>query len=229
MLGVIDGVPGKLALPRLVFAGPLEAVGFQGGAGFLVGDFVEEDLQAVRLHVQEDFAAVKFKGVCGVVLVLLYAVQLGKVLLRPLDFAAQAGKLEVGEGGLCKGWGALDCLVHFGGGFVGEVKKVDNTAGTFTLDISAKGDGSMMVLIDKSAVYTVLQAVQAPTGETKLEEKEDTVVAMDDMEADAEAAQKKADKKSKRAKSEEQIEEVQADEQSGDSLEKTDSNTLLKD
>ncbi len=86
-----------------------------------------------------------------------------------------------------------------------------------------------MVLIDKSAVYTVLQAVQAPTGETKLEEKEDTVVAMDDMEADAEAAQKKADKKSKRAKSEEQIEEVQADEQSGDSLEKTDSNTLLKD
>ena len=115
------------------------------------------------------------------------------------------------------------------GGFVGEVKKVDNTAGTFTLDISAKGDGSMMVLIDKSAVYTVLQAVQAPTGETKLEEKEDTVVAMDDMEADAEAAQKKADKKSKRAKSEEQIEEVQADEQSGDSLEKTDSNTLLKD
>ena len=106
------------------------------------------------------------------------------------------------------------------GGFVGEVKKVDNTAGTFTLDISAKGDGSMMVLIDKSAVYTVLQAVQAPTGETKLEEKEDTVVAMDDMEADAEAAQKKADKKSKRAKSEEQT---------GDSLEKTDSNTLLKD
>ena len=52
---------------------------------------------------------------------MLYAVQLGKVLLCPLDFAAQAGKLEVGEGSLCKGRGALDCLVHFGGGFVGEV------------------------------------------------------------------------------------------------------------
>lgn len=113
------------------------------------------------------------------------------------------------------------------GGFVGEVRKVDNVAGTFTLDISANGDGSMMVLIDKSAVYTVLQAVQAPTGETKLEEKDDTVVAMDDMEADA----KKAEKKSKKAKNtEEKVEDQSEDpEKTGDSLEKTDNNTLLKD
>lgn len=113
------------------------------------------------------------------------------------------------------------------GGFVGEVKKIDNGAGTFTLDISANGDGSMMVVIDKSAIYTVLQAVKAPTGEVTLEEKvAPEVVAMDDIEADAEAEQKKASKKSKKSGADFQ-EEPNASE--GDSLEKTDNNTLLKD
>ena len=109
------------------------------------------------------------------------------------------------------------------GGFVGEVKKVNNADGTFTLDISASGDGSMMVVIDKSAIYTVLQAVTAPTGETTLEEKKkEEVVAMDDVEADAELAKKKAEKKNKKGEEDKQ-------ETTGDSLEKTDNNTLLKD
>lgn len=113
------------------------------------------------------------------------------------------------------------------GGFVGEVKKIDNNAGTFTLDISANGDGSMLVVIDKSAIYTVLQAVKAPTGETTLEEKiAPEVVAMDDIEADAEAEQKKADKKNKKSGGADfKTDEVST---SGDSLEKTDNNTLLK-
>ena len=109
------------------------------------------------------------------------------------------------------------------GGFVGEVKKVNNADGTFTLDISANGDGSTLVVIDKSAIYTVLEAVKTPTGETTLEEKKkEEVVAMDDVEADAEAAKKKADKKSKKT-------EELKQETIGDSLEKTDNNTLLKD
>ena len=113
------------------------------------------------------------------------------------------------------------------GGFVGEIKKVDNNAGTFTLDISANGDGSMMVVIDKSAIYTVLQAVKAPTGEVTLEEKiAPEVVAMDDIEADEEAQQKKASKKNKKS-AEDGKEELS--ESAGDSLEKTDNNTLLKD
>lgn len=113
------------------------------------------------------------------------------------------------------------------GGFVGEVKKVDNTAGTFTLDISANGDGSMLVVIDKSAIYTVLQAVKAPTGETTLEEKvAPEVVAMDDVEADAEAEKKKADKKGKKIEGADFKEESAT---SADPLEKTDNNTLLKD
>ncbi|MDE5910902.1 MAG: preprotein translocase subunit YajC [Clostridia bacterium] len=113
------------------------------------------------------------------------------------------------------------------GGFVGEIKKVDNNAGTFTLDISANGDGSMMVVIDKSAIYTVLQAVKAPTGEVTLEEKiAPEVVAMDDIEADEEAQQKKASKKNKKSAVDVKEESFES---AGDSLEKTDNNTLLKD
>ncbi len=112
------------------------------------------------------------------------------------------------------------------GGFVGEVKKVNNE-GTFTLDISANGDGSMMVVIDKSAIYTVLESVKAPTGETTFEEKvAPEVLAMDDVEADAELAKKKSDKKSKKGGEDVKVE---AQEVNGDSLEKTDNNTLLKD
>ncbi|MDE6275471.1 MAG: preprotein translocase subunit YajC [Clostridia bacterium] len=114
------------------------------------------------------------------------------------------------------------------GGFVGEVKKVDNNAGTFTLDISASGDGSTMVVIDKSAIYIVLQASKTPAGEPILEEKvAPEIVAMDDVEEDAEAAQKKANKKNKKNGATESKEEGTA--ASGDSLEKTDNNTLLKD
>lgn len=114
------------------------------------------------------------------------------------------------------------------GGFVGEIKKVDNNAGTFTLDISANGDGSMMVLIDKSAIYTVLEAVKSPTGEVTIEEKvAPEVVAMDDIEADAAAQKKKSGKKGASARQDFQEEETA--ENVGDSLEKTDNNTLLKD
>ena len=94
------------------------------------------------------------------------------------------------------------------GGFVGEVKKIDTANNTFTLDISANNDGSLMTVIDRSAVYIVLEAVTTSEGEVKLQEKPE-IAAMDDMEADK-AAQEKKTKKS-------------------DSLDKTDSETLLKD
>ena len=94
------------------------------------------------------------------------------------------------------------------GGFVGEVKKVDVANKTFTLDLSADGDGSTMVVIDRSAVFIVLEAVKTSEGEVKLQEKPE-ITAMDDMEADKAAQEKKAKK--------------------SDSLDKTDNETLLKD
>ncbi|MDE7328641.1 MAG: preprotein translocase subunit YajC [Clostridia bacterium] len=97
------------------------------------------------------------------------------------------------------------------GGFVGEVKKIED--GNFTLDISANNDGSTLVLIDRSAVYVVLEAVKNEEGEVKLQEKPE-ITAMDDIEADKAANEKK----SKKAKTEHV-----------DSLAKTDNETLLKD
>lgn len=110
------------------------------------------------------------------------------------------------------------------GGFVGEVKKIDNMSNTFTLDLSANGDGSTMVVIDRSAIYTVMEAVKNVEGETTLQEKPE-VTAMDDIEADKAAEEKKANKKSKKEVKEEVAEETK----SADSLEKTDNDTLLKD
>lgn len=108
------------------------------------------------------------------------------------------------------------------GGFVGDVRKVDNNNGTFTLDISANGDGSMMVVIDKSAIYTVLEAVKNSEGVTTIQEKPE-VTAMDDLEADKLAESKKSSKNKKDG--------IDEDEsfKSVDSLEKQDNETLLKD
>ena len=101
------------------------------------------------------------------------------------------------------------------GGFVGEVKRIDTVNNNFILDLSANGDGSMMVTIDRSAIYVVLDAVKTSDGEVKLQEKPE-IAAMDDIEADNAAADKKAKKG---------YEEVE----SNDSLEKKDNETLLKD
>ena len=101
------------------------------------------------------------------------------------------------------------------GGFVGEVKRIDTVNNNVILDLSANGDGSMMVTIDRSAIYVVLDAVKTSDGEVKLQEKPE-IAAMDDIEADNAAADKKAKKG---------YEEVE----SNDSLEKKDNETLLKD
>ena len=101
------------------------------------------------------------------------------------------------------------------GGFVGEVKKIDSVNNNFILDLSANGDGSMLVTIDRSAIYVVLDAVKMSDGEVKLQEKPE-ITAMDDMEADNAAMEKKSKKNNKEF-------------ESNDSLEKTDSESLLKD
>ncbi len=110
------------------------------------------------------------------------------------------------------------------GGFVGEVKKIDNASNTFTLDLSANGDGSTMVVIDRSAIYTVMEMVKNVEGETTIQEKPE-VTAMDDIEADKIAEEKKANKKSKK----EAKEVVAEDTKNTDSLEKTDNETLLNE
>lgn len=114
------------------------------------------------------------------------------------------------------------------GGFVGEVKKIDNMSNTFTLDLSAEGDGSTMVVIDRSAIYTVMEMTKTAEGETTLQEKPE-VTAMDDIEADKAAEEKKAAKKSKKAEANNASAEIVEEVKSDDSLEKKDNETLLNE
>lgn len=100
------------------------------------------------------------------------------------------------------------------GGFVGIIKMIDNSQGTFIIDISANGDGSTLVTIDKGAVYTVInpaaEGQAAPeNGEnaTVVSAENNAPVAADDVVEDAQAAEKKAAKKKKKsAKAQEKAE-----------------------
>lgn len=99
------------------------------------------------------------------------------------------------------------------GGFVGTIKMIDNSQNTFVIDISASGDGSTLVTIDKGAVYTVINPVTEGSANANANAASDSSaatvnngpVAADDVVEDGIAAEKKAakSKKKKSAKSEE--------------------------
>ena len=76
------------------------------------------------------------------------------------------------------------------GGFIGEIKTIDAQAGVITLDLSAKLDGSQIVAIDRSAVYTVMQ----PAADGTLEEvKNEPELAKDDVAPVVEEKEEKKD------------------------------------
>lgn len=112
------------------------------------------------------------------------------------------------------------------GGFVGIVMMIDASQGTFVLDISANGDGSVLVTIDRNAVYTVINpategsADGAAAGTDASANAQSGPVAADDVVEDAQSAEKKAAKKSRKKKDEE-AETVQED-----SVEKSDSTNI---
>ncbi|MGN0771768.1 MAG: preprotein translocase subunit YajC [Christensenellales bacterium] len=83
------------------------------------------------------------------------------------------------------------------GGFVGIIKAIDNQSNCFVLDLSASEDGSVTVVLDKSAIYTTMTT----SAEGVVEEEkpaENNVVAEDEVEAEAKLAEKKAKKAAKK-------------------------------
>ena len=86
------------------------------------------------------------------------------------------------------------------GGFVGIIKAIDNQQKVFVLDISANLDGSMLVTIDKGAVYNVIATPDGVpvSNETALAAQKESAVAADDEVADAESAEKKARKRGRK-------------------------------
>lgn len=88
------------------------------------------------------------------------------------------------------------------GGFVGEIVSIDDSQGTIELNVGSK-DAPVVVVIDKGAIYTVLNP-DAPV-KVQTEQKADEVVApiavsADDAELDAIQAEKDAEKKAKKEK-----------------------------
>ena len=77
------------------------------------------------------------------------------------------------------------------GGFIGEIKSIDGA--TIVIDLSPNGDGSNLCVLDKSAIYTVMQV--GANGQVE-EVKQEPAKALDDIE----------DEKAKAAKTEEKTE-----------------------
>ncbi|MCR4874827.1 MAG: preprotein translocase subunit YajC [Clostridia bacterium] len=64
------------------------------------------------------------------------------------------------------------------GGFIGEIKSIDGN--TIVIDLSPKNDGSNLCVLDKSAIYTVMQV--GANGQVE-EAKQEAPKALDDVEA----------------------------------------------
>ena len=73
------------------------------------------------------------------------------------------------------------------GGFIGEIKSIDGN--TIVIDLSPNTDGSNLCVLDKSAIYTVMQVGQSGQIE---EVKQEQPKALDDAE-DAKAKEAKAE------------------------------------
>lgn len=96
------------------------------------------------------------------------------------------------------------------GGFVGVIKAIDNQSNCFVLDLSASEDGSVTVVLDKSAIYTTMTtSAEGVVEEAKPEEN--VAVAEDEVEAEAKLAEKKAKKTDKKKAQAEEAEVVDAE------------------
>ena len=106
------------------------------------------------------------------------------------------------------------------GGFVGVIKAIDNQSNCFVLDLSASEDGSVTVVLDKSAIYTTMTtSADGVVEEAKPEEN--VAVAEDEVEAEAKLAEKrakKADKKKAQATEEVVVEAEVVETETGDEI-----------
>ena len=78
------------------------------------------------------------------------------------------------------------------GGFIGEIKSIDG--GTIVIDLSPKCDGSNLCVLDKSAIYTIMQV--GANGQVE-EVKQEAPKALDDVAPAAEEVKKEEAKEEK--------------------------------
>ena len=160
------------------------------------------------------FLAAESSNSSWIILVVLAVMLVGTMLLSIIPQKKRQKKAQEMMAGIKVG-----TKIKTIGGFIGTIKMIDNAQNTFVIDISANGDGSALVTIDKGAVYTVMNPVTegsvdgAATDANATAEAAPTSnapVAADDVVEDAQAAEKKAAKsKKKGAKAKEETAEAQ--------------------
>ena len=130
-----------------------------------------------------------------IMLVVLGALMIGMMLLSIIPQRKRQKKAQEMMNSIKTG-----TKIRTIGGFVGIIKAIDNQQNVFVLDISANLDGSMLVTIDKGAVYNVIATPDGVpvSNETAVAAQKEAPVAADDEVADAESAEKKARKRGRK-------------------------------
>lgn len=130
-----------------------------------------------------------------IMLVVLGALMIGMMLLSIIPQRKRQKKAQEMMNSIKTG-----TKIRTIGGFVGIIKAIDNQQNVFVLDISANLDGSMLVTIDKGAVYNVIATPDGVpvSNETAVAAQKEAPVAADDEVADAENAEKKARKRGRK-------------------------------
>lgn len=160
------------------------------------------------------FLAAESGNSSWIILVVLAVMLVGTMLLSIIPQKKRQKKAQEMMAGIKVG-----TKIKTIGGFIGTIKMIDNAQNTFVIDISANGDGSALVTIDKGAVYTVMNPVTEGSVDGAATDANATAeaapasnapVAADDVVEDAQAAEKKAAKsKKKGAKAKEETAEAQ--------------------
>ena len=130
-----------------------------------------------------------------IMLVVLGALMIGMMLLSIIPQRKRQKKAQEMMNSIKTG-----TKIRTIGGFVGIIKAIDNQQNVFVLDISANLDGSMLVTIDKGAVYNVIATPEGVpvSNEPAVAAQKEAPVAADDEVADAESAEKKARKRGRK-------------------------------
>lgn len=130
-----------------------------------------------------------------IMLVVLGALMIGMMLLSIIPQRKRQKKAQEMMNSIKTG-----TKIRTIGGFVGIIKAIDNQQNVFVLDISANLDGSMLVTIDKGAVYNVIATPDGVpvSNKTAVAAQKEAPVAADDEVADAESAEKKARKRGRK-------------------------------
>ena len=112
-----------------------------------------------------------------IMLVVLGALMIGMMLLSIIPQRKRQKKAQEMMNSIKTG-----TKIRTIGGFVGIIKAIDNQQNVFVLDISANLDGSMLVTIDKGAVYNVIATPDGVpvSNETAVASQKEAPVAADD-------------------------------------------------